>query len=232
MGANGFAYQVAEQFGLQVLPRRAGLVPFTFSDYLKELCQTLAGVSLDCQVSLANSSAPSFTEAMLFTHRGLSGPAILQLSNYWQEGQTVCINLLPEEDLAERLLEKKKSAGLQQLNTVLYHYLPKNLVQVLAARYWPQWQNQALNTLKDQTIREIAQQIHVWQVKPAGTEGYRTAEVTLGGICTNELSSKTMEANKQKGLFFIGEAVDVTGWLGGFNFQWAWSSAAAAAEFV
>lgn len=234
MGSSGFAYQIAEQFQLKTLPRRAGLVPFTFSDDIKNLCEALSGIALDCHVQVADdkNNAPSFSEAMLFTHRGLSGPAILQLSNYWQTGQEIIINLLPNEDLSEQLLSRKKQGSQQQLNTALHSYLPKKLVQELAQRYWPELQYQPLVNIKDQQLQSVAQQIQAWRVKPSGTEGYRTAEVTLGGVCTSELSSKTLEANKQKGLYFIGEAVDVTGWLGGYNFQWAWSSAAAAAAFV
>ncbi len=234
MGSSGFAYQIAEQFQMKTLPRRAGLVPFTFSDELKNLCEALSGVSLDCHVQIADdkSNAPSFSEAMLFTHRGLSGPAILQLSNYWQVGQEIIVNLLPSDDVVKQLLSRKKQGSQQQLNTVLHSHLPKKLIQELAQRYWPELQNQPLVNIKDQALQNVAKQIQAWRIKPSGTEGYRTAEVTLGGVCTSELSSKTLEANKQKGLYFIGEAVDVTGWLGGYNFQWAWSSAAAAAEFV
>lgn len=238
MGSSAFAYQVAEQFNLTSLPRRAGLVPFTFSDETKTLCEALSGFAIDCHVQVLDETlkpqkhTPSFTEPVLFTHRGLSGPAILQLSNYWQPGQTISLNLLPSEQLFEWLLEQKKQGKTQQLNTVLTHFLPKKLVQLFSQRFWPEAGQKPIADIKNSQLQQVAKTLQNWQIKPSGTEGYRTAEVTLGGVCTSELSSKTLEANKQKGLFFIGEAVDVTGWLGGFNFQWAWSSAAAAAEVV
>lgn len=237
MGSSAFAYQVAEQFGLKTLPRRAGLVPFTFTGDIKTICESLSGLALECHVQLLGDKAgpekqPSFTEAVLFTHRGLSGPAILQLSNYWQPGQTVAINLLPYKNLFEFLLEKKQQGSGQYVSTVLQYFFSKKLIHEFAQRYWPEEQNKAMADIKNERLQSVAHSLHNWQVKPSGTEGYRTAEVTLGGVCTSELSSKTLEANKQKGLYFIGEAVDVSGCLGGFNFQWAWSSAAAAAEFV
>lgn len=238
MGSTGFAYQVAEQFGLTTKPRRAGLVPFTFSDETKAICEALSGFAIDCHVQVLDATnkpqkhTPGFTEPVLFTHRGLSGPAILQLSNYWQPGQAISLNLLPHENLFEWLLAQKKQGKTQQLNTVLSHFLPKKLVQLFAKRFWPDAGQTPLADIKNNQLENVAKALQNWQIKPSGTEGYRTAEVTLGGVCTSELSSKTLEATKQKGLFFIGEAVDVTGWLGGFNFQWAWSSAAAAAEAV
>jgi predicted Rossmann fold flavoprotein len=237
MGSSGFAYQVAEQFGLVLKERRAGLVPFTFSDDVKNICQVMAGFSLVAEVYVLESGKrkkhqPSFTEPVLFTHRGLSGPAILQLSNYWQLGESIALDLLPSDNLQTLLIAAKNNNNKQKLRNFLAEIIAKNLILALEERYWPEHGEKPINELSNQAIDQIAKAIHHWQVKPSGTEGYRTAEVTLGGVDSDELSSKTMQANKQPGLYFIGEAVDVTGWLGGYNFQWAWSSATAAAEFV
>lgn len=237
MGSSSFAYHIAEQFGLKVLPRRAGLVPFTFSDDIKSLCEALSGLSLVCEVRIlegkkSKKHTPTFCEPVLFTHRGLSGPAILQLSNYWQAGEAIEIDLLPSDNVKDILLAAKHSANKQRVKNILSVHLAKNLVVELEKRYWPEISDKPCNELSAVVIENIASAIHHWEIKPSGTEGYRTAEVTLGGVDTEELSSKTLEANKQPGLFFIGEAVDVTGWLGGFNFQWAWSSAVAVSEFV
>ncbi|AUQ27324.1 NAD(P)/FAD-dependent oxidoreductase [Dickeya zeae] len=226
LGATPFGYQLAAQFGLNVLPTRAALVPFTLHKPLLEQLQTLSGVSVPAVVSAANGT--TFRENILFTHRGLSGPAILQLSSYWQPGEFVTINLLPTLDLAECLNAERQAHPNQSLKNTLSQWLPKRLVECL----------QALGQLPDVTLKQLnkSQQAEVeatlqqWRVQPNGTEGYRTAEVTLGGVDTRELSSKTMEASKCLGLYFIGEVVDVTGWLGGYNFQWAWSSAWACAQ--
>jgi hypothetical protein len=237
MGSSSFAYQVAAQFGLAVLPQRAGLVPFTFSDRIKTLCENLAGNAIDCEVSIVDAvksknPKPRFTEAVLFTHRGLSGPAILQLSNYWVLGDAIALNVLPYHDAKAILLEAKVEHAKQKVRSVLSKYLPKSLVLSLEALYWADDAERELGQYSDTKIAAIAELLHAWVIKPSGTEGYRTAEVTIGGVSTEELSSKTLEAKTQPGLFFIGEAVDVTGWLGGYNFQWAWSSGFAAAQYV
>jgi predicted Rossmann fold flavoprotein len=226
LGATPFGYKIAEQFGLKVLPTRAALVPFTLHKPLLDHLQTLSGVAVPSVVTA--ESGTSFRESILFTHRGLSGPAILQLSSYWQAGEKVTINLLPDCDLSAFLDAERIEHPNQSLKNTLAKQLPKRLVECL----------QTLGQIPDVTLKQLnaAQQMQVvetlqaWQVIPNGTEGYRTAEVTLGGVDTNELSSKTMQAHKAPGLFFIGEVVDVTGWLGGYNFQWAWSSAWACAQ--
>lgn len=226
LGATPFGYKIAEQFGLKVLPTRAALVPFTLHKPLLDHLQTLSGVAVPSVVTA--ESGTSFRESILFTHRGLSGPAILQLSSYWQAGEKVTINLLPDCDLSAFLDAERIEHPNQSLKNTLAKQLPKRLVECL----------QTLGQIPDATLKQlnVAQQMQVvetlqaWQVIPNGTEGYRTAEVTLGGVDTNELSSKTMQAHKAPGLFFIGEVVDVTGWLGGYNFQWAWSSAWACAQ--
>ncbi|MEG1465828.1 MAG: NAD(P)/FAD-dependent oxidoreductase [Hafnia sp.] len=226
LGATPFGYKIAEQFGLNVLPTRAALVPFTLHKPLLDHLQTLSGVAVPSVVTA--ESGTSFRESILFTHRGLSGPAILQLSSYWQAGEKVTINLLPDCDLSAFLDAERAEHPNQSLKNTLAKQLPKRLVECL----------QTLGQIPDVTLKQLnaAQQMQVvetlqtWQVIPNGTEGYRTAEVTLGGVDTDELSSKTMQAHKAPGLFFIGEVVDVTGWLGGYNFQWAWSSAWACAQ--
>lgn len=226
LGASPFGYKLAEQFGLNVLPTRAGLVPFTLHKPLLEQSQTLSGVSVPASITAADGTL--FREAILFTHRGLSGPAVLQISSYWQPGEYVSINLLPDLDLAGFLDQQRQAHPNQSLKNTLALQLPKRLVEFL----------QSLGQLPEATLKQLtpAQQsalvgsLQQWRVQPNGTEGYRTAEVTLGGVDTRELSSKTMEASKVPGLYFIGEVVDVTGWLGGYNFQWAWSSAWACAQ--
>ncbi|RNM22786.1 BaiN/RdsA family NAD(P)/FAD-dependent oxidoreductase [Dickeya undicola] len=226
LGATPFGYQLAAQFGLNVLPTRAALVPFTLHKPLLEQLQTLSGVSVPAVVTAENGT--TFRENILFTHRGLSGPAILQLSSYWQPGEFVTINLLPNLDVTESLNSERLAHPNQSLKNTLAQWLPKRLVECL----------QALGQLPDVTLKQLnkPQQVEVettlqqWRVQPNGTEGYRTAEVTIGGVDTRELSSKTMEASNIPGLYFIGEVVDVTGWLGGYNFQWAWSSAWACAQ--
>lgn len=227
MGVTAYGYEVARQFGLQVLPTRAGLVPFVFTDAMKNLCHTLSGVSLE---TVSSNERAAFRENILFTHRGLSGPAILQMSSYWQEGESVSINLLPDEMTDDWLIKRKFTDPKCLLRTVLADRLPKKLVAELETQWWPDDNSKLLAEFSNQRLMELQNQIVHWQVKPAATEGYRTAEVTLGGVDTDELSSKTMQSKQQSGLYFIGEVVDVTGHLGGFNFQWAWASAYAAAQ--
>lgn len=226
LGASPFGYQVAQQFGLNVLPTRAALVPFTLHKPLLEQIQTLSGVSVPVVVTAKNGV--SFKESLLFTHRGLSGPAILQLSSYWLPGEIVTINLLPQHDLGALLAEQRAAHPNQSLKNTLALWLPKRLIECLQTLgIIPEV---SLKQLQPNQIAALTENLHAWQVQPNGTEGYRTAEVTLGGVDTRELSSKTMEASKVPGLYFIGEVVDVTGWLGGYNFQWAWSSAWACAQ--
>ena len=226
LGATPFGYKIAEQFGLKVLPTRAGLVPFTLHKPLLEQLHVLSGVSVPSVITAENGV--SFRESLLFTHRGLSGPAVLQLSSYWQPGEFVSVNLLPDTDLDELLNEQRNAHPNQSLKNTLAMVLPKRLVECL----------QQLGQIPDMTLKqlhvrqqnELIETLQAWQVQPNGTEGYRTAEVTLGGVDTKELSSRTMEARNVPGLYFIGEVMDVTGWLGGYNFQWAWSSAWACAQ--
>lgn len=229
LGASGFGYDIARQFGHSVLPTRAGLVPFTFSDAMKGVTERLSGLALPSTVSVP---AATFSEALLFTHRGLSGPAVLQLSNYWQLGETFSVDLLPGENLADWLKAQKRAHPKALLRTVLGERLAKALVLELQALLWPARAETAITDIPDAELLALAGELQAWTLKPSGTEGYRTAEVTLGGVDTRELSSRTMESRLQPGLHFIGEVMDVTGWLGGFNFQWAWSSGHAAGQFV
>jgi predicted Rossmann fold flavoprotein len=220
LGATPLGYQIAEQFGHSIVPVRAGLVPFTLQEDDKERFAELSGVAVPVT---AEANDGYFREAMLFTHRGVSGPAILQVSSYWQPGEAVTINLLPDLDAYEWLKGQQKQQPKTQLNTVLQAHFPKRVVTALAEHHqWP-LSNKLADTSNAQ-FQTIADNLNRWQLKPNGTEGYRTAEVTLGGVNVDEVSSKTMESQKQPGLYFIGEVLDVTGWLGGFNFQWAWSS--------
>lgn len=226
LGASPFGYKIAEQFGLKVLPTRAGLVPFTLHKPLLEQLQVLSGVSVPSTITAENGTL--FRENLLFTHRGLSGPAVLQISSYWQPGEFVTVNLLPDCNLEDFLNEQRGAPPNQSLKNTLAMQLPKRLVECL----------QQLGQIPDVTLKQLnvrdqqalVETLTAWRVQPNGTEGYRTAEVTLGGVDTNELSSRTMEARKAPGLYFIGEVMDVTGWLGGYNFQWAWSSAWACAQ--
>ncbi|MGX9739396.1 NAD(P)/FAD-dependent oxidoreductase [Pseudocitrobacter corydidari] len=226
LGASPFGYKIAEQFGLKVLPTRAGLVPFTLHKPMLDVSQTISGVSVPSVISAEDGTV--FRESLLFTHRGLSGPAVLQISSYWQPGEFVTINLLPDIDLAEFLDAQRAEHPNQSLKNTLAMHLPKRLVECLQQLgQIPDVTLKQLNVRDQQTLVETLTE---WRVQPNGTEGYRTAEVTLGGVDTNELSSRTMEARKVPGLYFIGEVMDVTGWLGGYNFQWAWSSAWACAQ--
>lgn len=226
LGATAFGYQLAEQFGLNVLPVRAALVPLTWQPADKAVFEEISGVALSVT---AEANDVVFPEDMLFTHRGLSGPAILQISSFWQPGDDLLINLLPQLDVAEFLREQQQKHPEQELKTALGKVLPKRLVEKLIEI--KVINNQPLKALQHKSIVAISQALHHYVFKPNGTEGYRTAEVTLGGVDTNELSSKTMEAKKQPGLYFVGEVMDVTGWLGGYNFQWAWSSGWVAGQY-
>jgi predicted Rossmann fold flavoprotein len=229
MGASDYGYRLAKQFGLSLLPARPGLVPFTFSGTMRDLTDRLSGVSLPASIRIDDMA---FTESILFTHRGLSGPAALQASSYWLPGNDIVLDLLPFIDAEDVLLGAKSALPRLLLRTVLSEHLPRALVLELQQLLWPQAADMPLSELSDALIRELATQLHNWMLRPAATEGYRTAEVTLGGIDTNELSSQTMECKRRPGLYCIGEVVDVTGHLGGFNFQWAWSSAQAAGQIV
>lgn len=226
IGATKFGYDVARQFGLNVVETMPGLVPLTFQADILDHCKALSGVSVDAAVSYRKTS---FEEALLFTHRGLSGPSILQISSYWREGQEISVNLARGTDLFTFFKDRKAAQPKQDIQTALSHVLPNRLASNICE----------INNIKgrladlpDKALQKLAAAVNDWHVKPSGTEGYRTAEVTLGGVDTNELSSKTMEAKNQKGLYFIGEVVDVTGHLGGYNFQWAWSSGYVAGQNV
>jgi len=263
MGATGLGYDLAEQFGLAVTETRPALVPLTFTDALLDWCKALAGVAVpEARVSCDGTGGRAqFDEAVLFTHRGLSGPAVLQISSFWREGEAVSLDLVPGVDLAARLKQRRQEAGRQGLATVLGETLPNRLASAVidALLGGESTDTQALDghwngggsrdreshnrrdttpspvrigDQPDRVLNAIARQIGAWQVTPTGTEGYRTAEVTLGGVDTAGLSSQDMQARKVPGLYFIGEAVDVTGWLGGYNFQWAWSSGWAAGTAI
>ncbi|WP_436399500.1 NAD(P)/FAD-dependent oxidoreductase [Roseobacter sp. S98] len=221
MGATGFAYEVAGHFGLKVTETRPALVPFTFSD------QRFAGISGVSTPARVQAGDASFDEALLFTHRGLSGPAVLQASSYWREGEPVTVNLTPAGRFTDALRKKRQASGRRNLTTELATFLPARLVDFLAGEMDLSGN---LADQSDQRLTDIANHLERWTLHPSGTEGYRTAEVTLGGIDTDALSSRTMGARSVPGLYFIGEAVDVTGWLGGYNFQWAWASGMAAAR--
>ncbi|MGL5452891.1 MAG: NAD(P)/FAD-dependent oxidoreductase [Aeromonas sp.] len=227
LGATPYGFKLAEQFGLKVLPTRAGLVPFTLHQAEKEAFADLAGISLPVTVTAQDGTC--FKEAMLFTHRGLSGPVILQISSYWHAGEPIHINLLPDCDILAALQEWVQAHPAQELKTVLGRALPKRLVDKLVALGL--LINKPMRQYLERELEAIATLLGDWQILPNGTEGYRTAEVTLGGVDTDDLSSKTMAARKEPDLYFIGEVVDVTGWLGGYNFQWAWSSGWVAGQY-
>lgn len=229
LGASGFGYDIAEQFGLNVLPRSAGLVPFTFSDWVKDISETNSGLSLDVEMSV---NGMSFRENLLFTHRGISGPAALQLSSYWKPGQFISINLLPDQDAQALLLGYKQSHPKSLLRNLIGPLLSKGFTQSLQSRYWPQYAETPAAEIPNTVLVSLAGHLSNWQLKPSGTEGYRTAEVTLCGVDTDHVSSKTMECKSQSGLYFVGEVLDVTGHLGGYNFQWAWASGYAAGCYV
>ncbi|CAH0239944.1 membrane protein [bacteria symbiont BFo1 of Frankliniella occidentalis] len=226
LGASPFGYKIAEQFGLKVFPTRAGLVPFTLHKPLLEQLQTLSGVSVPSVLTAEDGTV--FKEALLFTHRGLSGPAVLQLSSYWLPGEFVSVDLSPAQNIDAFINEERQQHPNQSLKNTLAKLLPKRLVECL--QLLGRVPECTLKQLNSRQQAELASALHQWKIQPNGTEGYRTAEVTLGGVDTSQLSSKTMEARDVPGLYFIGEVVDVTGWLGGYNFQWAWSSAWACAQ--
>lgn len=226
MGATPLGYRVAEQFGHHVWPTTAGLVPVTLHSEEREKFSALSGIALD---SIVTAGSNRFRESILFTHRGLSGPAILQISSYWRPGEAIQINLLPDRDVEQFLIAKRAAQPNSRVGTVLGELLPKRLPPLLLGR---EVVDSRLQEMSHARFGEIAQQLQQWELRPNGTEGYRTAEVTLGGVDCDELSSKTMESSKVSGLYFIGEVVDVTGWLGGYNFQWAWSSGWSAGQVV
>tara|TARA_B110000438_G_scaffold303751_1_gene366990 strand:+ start:404 stop:1588 length:1185 start_codon:yes stop_codon:yes gene_type:complete len=228
LGASPIGFKVAEQFGLKVLPTMAALVPFTLHDHDKQKFDGLSGISMATEVT--SEDATTFKENILFTHRGLSGPAILQISSFWRSGQAVTINLLPETPIDKLISEWRETNGQKSLKNMLATVLPKRFIEALVKQ--KDITDKAINQISNDEITYLGQYLHNWQIKPNGTEGYRTAEVTLGGVDTDELSSKTFEAKKAKGLYFIGEAIDVTGWLGGYNFQFAWSSGVACGQAV
>ena len=230
MGATGWAYEVARQFDIRVTETRPALVPLTFEAGLLEALTPLAGVAVEAAVASApaeKTRKARFNEAMLFTHRGLSGPAILQISSYWREGEAIVATMAPGRDVFEDLKAAKAANGKQAVHTALGHIVPRRLAESLCQREGAQGN---LADLSDKVLRRLDQAVNAWSVKPVGSEGYRTAEVTLGGVDTAALDQQTMQVRAVPGLYFIGEAVDVTGWLGGYNFQWAWSSGWAAGQ--
>ena len=228
MGATGWAYDTARQFGLRVTETRPALVPLTFEPGLLEKLAPLSGLSVEAEVTHAGDRGKTaFAEGLLFTHRGLSGPSILQISSYWREGEAITAALAPGEDVYARLKAAKEENGKQMLHTALGHIVPRRLAESIAEREGVKGK---LAEIGDKTLRRLDEAVNAWTVKPVGSEGYRTAEVTLGGVATDQLDQQTMAATSVPGLFVIGEAVDITGWLGGYNFQWAWSSGWAAGQ--
>ena len=226
MCASPFGYKVAEQFGIKIWPTHAGLVPFTLQPEDKSQLSELSGIAVD---SVVSNIKTEFRENILFTHRGLSGPVILQISSYWTPGEAITINLLPDINLSQTLLADKDAGSQLKIKSILSKLLPKRLVETLLDKNLI---DKSLQDTSNLTIENIAKQLNQWQIRPNGTEGYRTAEVTLGGVDCDSLSSKTMESKQVPGLYFIGEVIDVTGWLGGYNFQWAWSSGWVAGQNV
>ncbi|PCI79050.1 MAG: aminoacetone oxidase family FAD-binding enzyme [SAR86 cluster bacterium] len=229
LGGSGMGYDIARQFSLKLTERRAGLAPFMFSDSFKAVCERLTGLSTEVEVSC---NGQQFSESLLFTHRGISGPAILQISSFWNPGDLISLNLLPGMEADQWLCKVKLTKGKSLLKTVLQQKLSKALVAELQQLWWPTQAETSIAEFTDQQLKTIGRQLNKWLLKPSATEGYRTAEVTLGGVDTDGISSKTMEAIHQPGLFFIGEVLDVSGHLGGFNFQWAWSSGYAAGQYT
>ncbi|HDY7459972.1 TPA: NAD(P)/FAD-dependent oxidoreductase [Vibrio vulnificus] len=228
LGATPFGYKIAEQFGIPVVPTTAGLVPFTLHKQDKEDFAELSGIAIPAEITAEDGML--FKEALLFTHRGLSGPAVLQISSYWKAGQAVSINLVPEVDVLELLQRNLEKHPNQSMKNTLAKVLPKRLVEVLIERN--ELTDKPLKQYNSKELQEIVEYLQHWKIAPNGTEGYRTAEVTLGGVDTDYLSSKTMECKTVPGLYFIGEVMDVTGWLGGYNFQWCWSSGFVAGQWV
>jgi len=232
LGGSAIGYQIAKQFDIKVWPTAAGLVPLTLQPDDKEKFSVLSGIAVDSRICCSHGISFQdicFQENILFTHRGLSGPAILQISSYWQPGEVIEIDLLPDIELVKYLRKTKLNQPKLSLKTLLSKYLPKRLAMTLTE---PELIDRALHSITDHQLQQVGLSIKKWTIKPNGTQGYRTAEVTLGGVDCNALSSKTMETNSVSGLYFIGEVVDVTGWLGGYNFQWAWSSGWCAGQFV
>ncbi|MEM9688020.1 MAG: NAD(P)/FAD-dependent oxidoreductase [Pseudomonadota bacterium] len=227
MGASGLGYELARQFGLDVLPTRAGLVPFTFTGELHEMMARLSGVSIEATLT---SPARAFTENVLFTHRGLSGPAALQVSSFWHPGDSLTATLLPRAHLGDSLIDARVSSPKSTLRSVLSKLIPRALVLELQRLFFEDVSEKAIAELSNDRLNRLADSLARWPLKPAATEGYRTAEITLGGIDTDGISSSTMAAKRHDGLYFVGEVLDVTGQLGGFNFQWAWASAQAAGD--
>lgn len=224
MGATGFGYDLARQFGLRIVETRAGLVPLTFSDALREEMAGLAGLAVEARVSIGKVG---FREGLLFTHRGLSGPSILQISSYWREGQSIKVDFLPGESAADLITALRKGQGAQITGNIMAQRFPERLAKQLS--HWAGVPGRMAD-LNAKSLKDLESTLSGWSVQPMGTEGYRTAEVTLGGVDTRDLDARTMEARGVPGLHFIGEVVDVTGWLGGYNFQWAWSSGWAAGQ--
>ena len=225
-GATGFGYRLAEQFGLKVHKTEASLVPMTLAGKWHDFSTALSGVSIPV---VASVKSKGFVESLLFTHRGLSGPAILQLSNYWKLGELISVDLLPSVNLQEAFKLVKDNTPKLTINSVLQGHLPKSLISAMQSLWW---KDEPLQNFKYAELEKIAKQINAWQLTPSGTEGYRTAEVTRGGVDVSQISSKTMQANNINGLYFVGEVLDVTGHLGGFNFQWAWSSGYVAGQSI
>jgi len=228
LGASPIGYKIAEQFGLNVLPTTAALVPFTLHDHDKQRFDGLSGISVDCLVS--SQCGTQFRENILFTHRGLSGPAILQISSFWQAGQSIAINLLPETNIEEVIEQWREESPKKALKNMLATLLPKSFIEAMVKQQ--EIVDRNINQLTKADVAALSEYLHQWQIKPNGTEGYRTAEVTLGGVDTDELSSKTFESKKAQNLYFIGEVIDVTGWLGGYNFQIAWAQGVACGQVV
>ena len=224
MGATGFGYQLATQFGLRLTETRPGLVPLTFETGALEKLKPLSGIATD---AIVGHGKTRFEEALLFTHRGLSGPAILQISSYWREGDAITVDLLPHQDAGEALRAARKATPKLQVQTVIGNLLPKRLAQMLGEELDLPGM---IGDFSDKKLAAVEAMLKAWTLKPVGSEGYRTAEVTLGGVDTRDLDAKTMQARTVPGLYFIGEVVDVTGWLGGYNFQWAWASGWAAGQ--
>lgn len=228
IGATGFGYDIARQFGHSLIPTRAALVPLTFPPDILAATKQLSGIAVD--PSEIRHGKTAFREGMLFTHRGLSGPSVLQISSYWQEGDAISVNLLPDmHDLLEQLKARRKEQPRQMLHNVLAGFVPRRVAEWMAQDLGI---DAPMADLSDKKLMTAADRLQKWQITPTGSEGYRTAEVTRGGVNTREVSSKTMESNLQSGLYFIGEVLDVTGWLGGYNFQWAWSSGWVAGQYA
>ena len=228
LGATPFGYKIAEQFALPIVATSAGLVPFTLHKQDKDDFEALSGIAIPAEIHAQDGTM--FKEALLFTHRGLSGPAVLQISSFWKAGQKVTINLVPEADVDELLTDAREKHPNQSLKNTLAKVLPKRLVEVMIERN--ELVDKPLKQFNDNQLKQITEYLENWQIAPNGTEGYRTAEVTLGGVDTDHLSSKTMQCKQIDGLYFIGEVMDVTGWLGGYNFQWCWSSGFVAGQYV